>query len=155
VTTPVPSPRDEIMRKIGVAQRIFTKNQWADALGVRGKLGGGSVGDALVKLGAISPDQLRALFRAVDYRIGRNEDKELARVILDSGYADEGAVKTALQSQKDQYASTGKLVRLCDLLMQQSLLSESQHIAARKILDIAKSARRPDSSSETDDIPHD
>src|SRR5271170_1826878 len=48
---------------------------------------------ALVKMGAISPDQLRSLFRAVDYRVGRNEDKDLARVILDSGYAEEAAVE--------------------------------------------------------------
>lgn len=142
------SPRDEVMRKIGIAQKIFSKNQWAEALTVRAKMGGGSVGDALVKMGAISPDQLRALFRAVDYRLGRNEDKELARVILDSGYADEAGVKQALAQQKKEYGASGKLVRLCDLLMDRSLLSESQHIAARKILDIARSARRPDTAPD-------
>jgi uncharacterized protein (UPF0371 family) len=148
-----PAFRDEIMRKIGVSQKLFSKSQWKDATDLRAKMGGGSVGDALVKMGAINPDQLRALFRAVDYRIGRNEDKELARVILDSGYADERAVKKALDDQKELYGSTGKLTRLCDLLMESSLLSESQHIAARKILDIAKASKRgadsaPDEASD-------
>lgn len=149
-----PADRDEIMRKIGVAQKLFSKTQWKDAVELRTRSGaGGSVGDSLVKLGAINGDQLRALFRAVDYRIGRNEDKELARVILDSHYANEKAVKQALEQQKDMYGSSGKLVRLCELLMQSSLLSESQHIAARKILDIAKAQKRgiesaPDEASD-------
>jgi len=147
-----PGARDEIMKKIGVAQKLFSKSQWKEALEVRARMGGGSVGDALVKMGAINADQLRALFRAVDYRIGRNEDKDLARVILDSGYADEKAVKAALEHQKDQYGSTGKLIRLCELLMQQQLLSESQQIAARKILEIGRASQRPDSSGAVDEL---
>jgi hypothetical protein len=139
-----PARREEVMRKIGVAQKLFSKTQWADAVQVRAKSGGASVGDALVKMNVLSADQLRALLRAVDYRIGRNEDKELAKVILDSGYADEKAVEAALSQQKDIYGSNGKLVRICDLLVEKSILSESQHIAARKILDIARSTRRPD-----------
>jgi hypothetical protein len=141
-----PAARDDIMRKIGVSQKLFSKSQWKEAVQVRGRMGGGSVGDALVKIGAINADQLKALFRAVDYRIGRNEDKDLARVILDSGYADERAVKEALEHQKELYGSSGKLVRLFELLKQQQLLSESQQIAARKILDIGRASRRPDSS---------
>lgn len=146
----IPGHRDEIMRKIGVAQKLFSKAQWKEAA-EKGR--SGSPGDALVKMGVLTSDQLRALGRAVDYRIGRNEDKELARVILDSGYADEGAVKEAMEHQKELYGSSGKLVRLCDLLKQQSLLSESQQIAARKILDIAKAAKRgidsaPDEASD-------
>ena len=142
------SARDEVMKKIGLAQKLFSKSHWAEAVGLRGKMGGGSVGDALVKMGVISPDQLRALFRAVDYRLGRNEDKELARVILDSGYADEKAVEAALTQQKDLYASSGKLVRICELLVQKSMLSESQHIAAKKILDIARAGKRPDTAPD-------
>jgi hypothetical protein len=146
------SPRDQIMKRIGVAQKIFSKTQWADAASLKAKLGGGSVGDALVKLGAITPEQLRALFRAVDYRIGRNEDKELAKIILDSGYAEQPAVKGALNQQKELYGSTGKLVRIAELLVQGSHLSETQHIAARKILDIAKASKRADSSMEPDEL---
>ena len=143
-----PSARDEIMKKIGLGQKLFSKSQWKEATDLRAKMGGGSVGDALVKMGVITAEQLRALFRAIDYRVGRNEDKELARVILDSGYADEKAVERALTRQKELYGSSGKLTRLCDLLMQESILSESQHIAARKILDIAKSARKSESSPD-------
>ncbi|HZU95885.1 MAG TPA: hypothetical protein VFF73_04195 [Planctomycetota bacterium] len=143
----LPTNRDEIMRKIGVGQKLFSRDQWKQAVELRGRMGGGSVGDALVKMGAISPDQLRSLFRAVDYRVGRNEDKELARVILDSGYAEEPSVEAALKQQKEIYGASGKLARLCDLLMERALLSESQHIAARKILEIARATRNADSAA--------
>jgi len=146
-----PAAREEIMRKIGVAQKLFSKSQWKEAVEVRKGMGGGSVGDALVKMGVLNGDQLRALFRAVDYRIGRNEDKDLARVILDSGYADERAVKAALEQQKEVYGSSGKLVRLFELLKQQQLLSESQQIAARKILDIGRASKRSATDSEPDE----
>jgi hypothetical protein len=134
--------RAEVLKRIGIAQKVFSKAQWRDALAQSQRVNR-SVGDVLVAQRVISAEQLRALDRAVSYRMGRNEDKELARVILDSSYADEAAVEAAMEQQKEIYNSSGKLARLCDLLLDRRALSESQHIAARKILDIAKATERP------------
>jgi hypothetical protein len=139
--------RETLLKRIGLSQKVFTKSQWKDAEKQAAKTGK-SVTDALLAMGVLNPEKVRALSRAVDFRVGRNEDKELARVILDSGYTDEKAVESALDHQKNVYNSTGKLVRLCSLLIDGRALSESQQTAAKKILDIAKATRRPDTSPD-------
>jgi len=60
------------------------------------------------------PEKLRGLERAVAYRIEREEDKSLAKMILDYGYASEAAVEEAMKKQKDRYSKSGEITRLCD-----------------------------------------
>lgn len=137
--------RVKLLRKIGISQKLFSRAQWKDAE-AEAEARGGEVASLLVGLGFVSKDQLRGLERAVDYRIGRDEDKSLAKVIVDSGYADAATVESALRQQKDLYGKTGELARICDLLMNGGTLSESQHLAARKIHEIARLAEKDDGS---------
>jgi hypothetical protein len=97
---------------------------------------GAPVGDVLVEQGTLTREQNRGLERAVTYRVGRDEDKGVAKIIIDSKYCDPTLVEQALKKQKDFYAKTGELMRLGNLLVQSDDLTESQRIAAHKIMDI-------------------
>src|SRR4051812_663469 len=95
------STKDKILKAIGLAQKLFSRSQYdAAKRRVLNRGGEGSIGAELVAVGAISQDQLRGLERAIVYRLGRDEDKEVARVIVDSGYANQAAVDDAMQTQK-------------------------------------------------------
>lgn len=133
--------REKLLRKIGLSQKLFSRGQWKEAEGEASRRAD-AVPTLLLELGYISRDQLRGLERAVDYRIGRDEDKTLAKVIVDSGYADAPTVEDALRQQKELYGKTGELARIGDLLMNGGSLSETQHLAARKINDISRLAQR-------------
>ena len=97
--------------------------------------------DVLVEQGTLTRDQSRGLERAVIYRIGRDADKDVAKIIIDSKYCAPGAVDEALKKQKEFYAKTGELMRLGALLVQGNTLTESQRIAAHRIHDIEMSAQ--------------
>lgn len=131
--------REQLFVQIGLQQRLFARNQLDDARAAQAGRGGKgtlALGEALVAVGALSPEQLRGLERAVTYRVGREEDKRIARIIVESGYCSEEAVERALTRQKDLYARTGDLLRLCTLLMDSGSITDSQHVAARKIFQI-------------------
>ena len=140
--------REALLKRIGISKKLFSRAQWTEAARV-GQESGASPGEALVDQGVLSVDQLRGLERAVLYRMGRDEDKELAKIILDSGYAPREAVEAALERQKEVYSATGKLARLGDVLLEGRVLADPQIRAAKKILEIAKSSRRP--STREDD----
>jgi len=149
-----PELRAKLLRKIGTAQKLFSKSKWKEAE-QEAEDSGRAIGDVLLEMKLVSKDQLRGLERAVTYRIGRDEDKKLSKVIVDSGYADEATVEAALQEQKDIYAKSGDLARICDLLVTGGTLSESQHLAARKIFDISKLTQKDADSDEESDRPAD
>ncbi|MBI3726223.1 hypothetical protein HY251_20030 [bacterium] len=136
------SPQDRLMKKIGIAQKLFTRTQWGKASKRIDAAGRGSVGDELVSMGVVTPEQLRGLDRAIAYRMGRDDDKELAKVITDSGYATDAAVEDAFRRQKEIYGQTGELVRVCSLLVDGGVLTQQQHLAAQKILTIARAAKK-------------
>jgi hypothetical protein len=134
--------RESVLKRIGFGQKLFSRDQWKKAE-KKADERGGEVASFLVKLGFITRSQLRGLERAVTFRIGRDEDKALGKVIVDSGYADATTVDDALKEQKSIYAKSGDLARICELLVRGGVLSESQHLAARKIHDIARTAKPP------------
>ena len=120
--------------KIGLQQKLFSRQQLIAARRSVGPTG--DAGEELVRQGVLNEQQLRGLMRAVAYRIGRDEDKEIAKVIIDSSYCSAEAVEEALRKQKDFYGKTGELLRLGVLLVRSRSLSESQRIAAHKIYGI-------------------
>ena len=141
--------RAKLLRKIGTAQKLFSRPSWKEAE-KQAEESGQEVTAVLLEMKLVTRDQLRGLERAVTYRIGRDEDKALGKVIIDSGYSDEATVEAALKEQKDIYSKSGDLARLCDLLVSGGTLSESQHLAARKIHDIARLASKDGSDEESD-----
>jgi ASC-1-like (ASCH) protein len=128
----VDDPRVKHFEKIGVQQQLFTRQQLATAN--RGaRQAGLAVGDMMVQQGVLTREQLRGLERAVIYRMGRDQDKGIAKIIIDSHYCAADAVEEALRQQKEFYGKTGELLRLGVLLVKARDLSESQRVAAHKI----------------------
>ena len=129
---------------IGVQQRLFTKAQLADATRTSNQRRT-TPGQVLVEQGVVTPDQLRALERAITYRIGREEDKQIAKIIVDSNYCEAPRVEAALRKQKEFYSRSGELMRLGVLLVDDQNLTESQRVAAYKIHSIERQSesRRP------------
>ncbi len=131
--------RELLLEQIGMQQRLFSGEEVQQAKHIahqRGSL----LSDALVEQGTLTLEQSRGLERAVTYRIGRDQDKNVAKIIIDSKYCLPDAVEAALKKQKDFYAKTGELMRLGTLLIQSSALTESQKIAAHKIYEIEDAA---------------
>jgi hypothetical protein len=133
--------REQIFVQIGIQQRLFTQAQVDDAR--KGAPAAPTLGEALIARGALSRDQQRGLERAVTYRLGRDEDKRIAQIIVDSGYCPEARVQEALKRQKDVYGKSGDLVRLGTLLMDDGAISDSQQLAAYKIFQIERLNLRP------------
>jgi hypothetical protein len=127
--------REEHYVQIGLQQRLFTQ---AEVDGFKRSAPGRSVGDLLVERGVLSKEQHKGLDRAVTYRLGRDEDKRVAQIIVDSGYCSEERVEAAMKRQKDFYGKTGELMRLGALLIEGGDLTDSQHLAASKIYRIEK-----------------
>lgn len=123
--------------KIGVQQRLFNRHQFLQAKR-ESRDRGISPGELLLEQGLLNREQLRGLDRAVTYRIGRDEDKAIAKIIIDSNYCEAPMVEGALKRQKDFYSKTGELMRLGVLLVEGRTLSESQRIAAYKIHEIER-----------------
>lgn len=132
--------REQILVQIGVQQRLFSREQAEE---VRRASPSAPLADALVSRGVLTREQARGLERAVVYRLGRDEDKRVAQIIVDSGYCPESRVQEALRRQKDIYSKSGELIRLGTLLMDDGSLTDSQHIAAVKIFRIERAGIRP------------
>ena len=133
--------REQVFVQIGVQQKLFTKEQADDAR--RSVPAAPTLGEALITRGVLTRDQQRGLERAVTYRLGRDEDKRIAQIIVDSGYCPEARVQEALKRQKDVYGKSGDLVRLGTLLMDDGAITDSQQVAAYKIFQIEKINLRP------------
>ncbi len=118
---------------IGLQQRLFTKDQLARAA-ADARRSGDDLGALLVAQGVLSAAQRQGLERAVTYRLGRDEDKAIAKIIVESNYCDAAAVDRAMSRQKELYQRTGELIRLSALLLETRDLTESQRTAAHKIL---------------------
>jgi hypothetical protein len=129
--------RERLYVQIGLQQRLFTQAQLDDA---RRAAPGKPIPDALQERGVLGREQHRGLDRAVSYRLGRDDDKRIAQIIVDSGYCSEQRVEDALRRQKDFYGKTGELVRICQLLVEDGTLTDSQHLAASKIFRIERTS---------------
>lgn len=133
-----PQAREQVFVQIGVQQRLFTQQQVEEA-----RRAGQPLAEALVARGTLTREQARGIERAVTYRLGRDEDKRVAQIIIDSGYCHEPRVQEALKRQKEVYGKSGELVRLVTLLMDGGSITESQHIAAMKIFSIERGSLKP------------
>ncbi len=131
--------RDKLLLQIGVQQRLFSQSAADDAAR---EADGRPLAQVLVERGDLGAEQARGLERAVTYRLGRDEDKRIAQIIIDSGYAPEKRVEDAMRRQKDFYAKTGELLRLATLLLEDGAISDSQQIAAYKLFKIEQAVRR-------------
>ncbi len=127
--------REKLFQQIGTQQKLFNNEEFERARHLS-RQRGALVGDILVEQGTLTREQSRGLERAVTYRVGRDEDKGVAKIIIDSKYCDPVSVELALKKQKDFYSRTGELMRLGNLLVTGDDLTESQRIAAHKIMDI-------------------
>lgn len=119
--------------QIGLQQQLFGKEDVKAAARA-----GQALHESLLARGVITPDQHVGLERAVAYRLGRDEDKRLAQLLLEHGYTAQAAVEAALEQQKALYSQTGELSRLADLLVRSGSLTHSQQTAATKLLRLAQ-----------------
>lgn len=131
--------RSQQFEQIGLQQRLFSRPQLAEArrLGAQRRK---SPGEVLIEQGLLTREQLKGLERAITYRLGRDQDKEIAKIIVDSNYCDPARVEAALRKQKEFYGKTGELMRLGVLLVEGRDITESQRVAAYKIHDIERRA---------------
>lgn len=125
--------RARVYVEIGLQQRLFQPKHVDEAAREKQPLP-----EYLLARGLISPDQHTGLERAVSYRLGRDEDKRVAQLVVEHGYCSESAVAKALKQQKALYARSGQLVRLGTLLVDAGSLSDSQHLAAMKLFRLGR-----------------
>lgn len=120
--------RAKAYAEIGIQQRLFKDTHVREAEKARQPLP-----EYLLAHRLLTPDQHTGLERAVSYRLGRDEDKKVAHLVVEHGYCSEAAVAKALKQQKEFYAKTGQLIRLGNLLVETGSLTDSQHLAAMKL----------------------
>ncbi|RME73598.1 MAG: hypothetical protein D6776_06795 [Planctomycetota bacterium] len=130
--------RDKLFRKLALENRFVDeaglrrarehqKSQQARGLDV-------SLGEALMDLKLINRTQYLTIQRAGHYKLQRQQDKDLARVLIKNDYASREAVLDAMQYQKDHYTRDGVCRPLGDLLIERGELTVEQLKAAQKIL---------------------
>jgi hypothetical protein len=140
----VPSEFDEVIREIGLSQQVFSDAQVETALNklrqlkAQGQIFPLSV--VLQRMNLISDTDRLALENAANYRVSRDADKEIARIIRESGYTDVAVVEKALSDQKEHYRATGETMRIGHVLVHQGFLSGAQRIAAEKLFQLGSSS---------------
>ncbi len=92
-----------------------------------------TIGEALMDLKLLNKQQYLTIQRAIHYKIQRNADKVLARVIIESDYAPKQEVLEAMSDQKDQYNKDSTCRPVGDLLIERGMLTVEQLKAAQKI----------------------
>lgn len=136
----MPSEFDEVIREIGISQGVFNDQQVDTAMAklvqleAQGQQYALSV--VLEKLQLITETDRLALENAATYRVNRDADKEIARIIRESGYTDNAIVDHALSDQKEHYRATGETMRIGQLLVNQGHINEAQRIAAEKLFQL-------------------
>src|SRR5712692_6996534 len=66
-----------------------------------------TLGEALMELKIIGKTQYLTIQRAASYKIQRNFDKVLARILIESDYAPKAEVLDAMAWQKEHYTKDG------------------------------------------------
>ena len=92
-----------------------------------------TIGEALMDLKLLNKSQYLLVQRAIHYKLQRNGDKVLARVIIESDYAPKQEVLDAMAYQKDHYNKDGACRPVGDLLIERGHLTVEQLKAAQKI----------------------
>ena len=92
-----------------------------------------TAGEALMDLKLLNKTQYLQVQRAIHYKMQRNLDKVLARVIIESDYAPKQEVLEAMADQKEQFNKDGNCRPVGDLLIERGFLTVEQLKAAQKI----------------------
>jgi hypothetical protein len=92
-----------------------------------------SLGEALMDLKLLNKQQYLTIQRALNYKLQRNGDKVLARVIIESDYAPKQEVLDAMAFQKEHFSRDGTCRPVGDLLIERGFLTVEQLKAAQKI----------------------
>jgi hypothetical protein len=93
-----------------------------------------TLGEALMELKIIGKTQYLTIQRAASYKIQRQSDKVLARILIESDYAPKQEVLDAMAWQKEHYTKDGVCRPVADLLIERGFLTVEQMKAAQKIL---------------------
>jgi hypothetical protein len=129
--------REKLFVKAGIEQKVITDGHLKKAheyqanQRVRGVEMG--VGEALMDLKLLNKIQYLSIQRAIHYKLQRNGDKVLARVIIESDYAPKQEVLDAMAYQKDQFGKDGGCRPVGDILIERGFLTVEQLKAAQKI----------------------
>jgi hypothetical protein len=133
----VPSEFDEVVREIGLSQGVFSEAQVETAFNKLRQLEAQgqqyTLPVVLEGMQLISETDRMALENAAAYRVHRDADKEIARIIRESGYSEINVVDRVLTEQKEHYRATGETLRIGPVLVSRGFLSEAQRIAAEKL----------------------
>lgn len=136
----MPSEYDQVVREIGLSQGIFSAQQAEMALNKLRELESQGqpypLSVVLERMGLVDETDRIALENAARYRIHRDADKEIARIVKDSGYADQATVDQCLSEQKNHYRATGETLRISEFLIRRGAISEAQKIAAEKLYEL-------------------
>jgi hypothetical protein len=129
--------REKLFVKVGMENKFINDGHIKKAheyqANQRGRGVEMSVGEALMDLKLLNKTQYLTIQRAIHYKLQRNGDKVLARVIIESDYAPKQEVLDAMASQKDQYNKDGNCRPVGDLLIERGFLTVEQLKAAQKI----------------------
>lgn len=92
-----------------------------------------TMGEALMDMKLLNKTQYVSIQRAIHYKLQRNGDKVLARVIIESDYAPKQEVLDAMSFQKDHFNKEGVCRPVGDVLIERGFLTVEQLKAAQKI----------------------
>ncbi|MFC1705361.1 hypothetical protein ACFL59_00890 [Planctomycetota bacterium] len=92
-----------------------------------------SIGEALMDLKLLNKTQYVTIQRAANYKIQRSYDKVLARIMIESDYAEKANVLEVLAWQKETYSRDGVCRPIGDVLIERGQLTVEHLKAAQKI----------------------
>ena len=129
--------RDRLFVKAGIDQKVITDGHLKKAheyqANQRARGVEMGIGEALMDLKLLNKTQYLTIQRAIHYKLQRNADKVLARVIIESDYAPKQEVLEAMAWQKEQFGKDGSARAVGDLLIERGFLTVEQLKAAQKI----------------------
>lgn len=140
----MPTDFDEVIREISVSQGLVSEasvaGAWQRLLELERTGQAIPLSLVLERLQMIQPADRLALENAARYRVTRDVDKEIARILQDSNYCKQDSINQALAAQKDHYRATRETLRLATWLVERGLLNDAQRIAAEKLFALGNKA---------------
>lgn len=93
----------------------------------------GTFPQSLIRDGVLDRTQIADLRRAAQFRVARNEDKALGKLMAGHGYVPESMIKAALLVQRQTFEEGGRLVRLSELMVRTGTLTRGHVVALHKL----------------------
>lgn len=138
---------DEALKQIGLAQRILDPGQVQAAVAQLEELArlGQTypLGVVLERLNFLAERDRLTLENAARYRVSRDADKGMGRILIDNGYTSAERVEQALQQQKEHYRRSGETIRVGRLLVDYGVITDAQRVAAEKLLALSQAQGAP------------